>query len=272
MSDIYKSAAEFREMDELTEMSSPIHNIHPLAKLVVTIVFIFTTASFSKYDFSGLIIMIIYPALMFSFARIPVRLCFYKLRWILPLILAVGIFNPIFDRTPVMRLGSIIVSGGVVSMITLMIKGILCIMASFILAATTSMDAICAALRKLHIPGMLVTLLLLTYRYISLMLDEVSVMTTAYRLRAPGQKGIHISAWGSFLGQILLRSMDRAQELYANMLLRGFKGEFGYAPVKKAAAGDIIFFFVTIVLIVLARMYNVAGMIGGIAMKMAGFN
>ena len=270
MSDIYKSAAEFREMDELTDMSSPIHNIHPLAKLIVTIIFIFTVASFDKYDFSGLIIMVIYPALMFSYAGIPVRLCFYKLRWVLPLILAVGIFNPIFDRTPVLKLGSMIVSGGVVSMVTLMIKGVLCIMASFILAATTSMDAICAALRKIHIPGMLVTLLLLTYRYISVMLDEISVMTTAYRLRAPGQKGIHISAWGSFLGQLLLRSMDRAQELYSNMLLRGFKGEFGYATVKRTKISDIMFFIVTVALIILARFYNVAGMIGTFVMKAAG--
>ena len=51
-------------------------------------------------------------------------------------------------------------------------------------------------------------------------------MIQAYSLRAPNQKGIHISAWGSFLGQLLLRSMDRAQELYYSMLLRGFRGEF----------------------------------------------
>ena len=41
-----------------------------------------------------------------------------------------------------------------------------------------------------------------------------------------GQKGIHISVWGSFLGQLLLRSMDRAQALYESMELRGFCGEF----------------------------------------------
>lgn len=267
MSDIYKSTAEFHEMDELAEMSSPIHNIHPLAKLAVTIIYIFTVASFGKYDFSGLIIMLIYPAIMFSVAQIPVRLCFYKLRWIMPLILAVGIFNPILDRTTVMKIGNLAVSGGFISMVTLMIKGVLCIMASFILAATTSMDAICAALRKIHIPGMLVTLLLLTYRYISVMLDEVSVMTTAYRLRAPGHKGIHISAWGSFLGQLLLRSMDRAEELYSNMLLRGFKGEFGYVRTKDARASDLLFFFISVALIILARLYNVAGMIGTLVMR-----
>ena len=55
----------------------------------------------------------------------------------------------------------------------------------------------------LRMPGMLVTLLLLTYRYVGVMTEELAVMTDAYRLRAPGQKGIHYSAWGSFLGQLL---------------------------------------------------------------------
>ena len=48
----------------------------------------------------------------------------------------------------------------------------------------------------------------------------------AYKLRAPYQKGINIKAWGSFAGQILLRSIDRAEIVYESMLLRGFNGNF----------------------------------------------
>ena len=70
------------------------------------------------------------------------------------------------------------------------------------------------------------------------MTEELSVMTDAYHLRAPGQKGIHVSAWGSFLGQLLLRTMDRAQELYSSMLLRGYHQHFHYAPVRPFAAKD----------------------------------
>ena len=80
-------------------------------------------------------------------------------------------------------------------MLTLMMKGVFSLLASFLLIATTAIDSLCAALRRLHVPGILVTLLLLTYRYIGVMLEQVSVMTEAYRLRAPGQKGLHISAW-----------------------------------------------------------------------------
>ena len=37
-------------------------------------------------------------------------------------------------------------------MATLMMKGVFCLMASFLLIATTSIEEICGALRKLHFP------------------------------------------------------------------------------------------------------------------------
>ena len=79
-------------------------------------------------------------------------------------------------------------------MLTLMLKGVFSLMASFLLIATTSIDSLCAGLRKLHVPEILTTLLLLTYRYIGLMIEQVSIMTESYALRAPNQTGIHFSA------------------------------------------------------------------------------
>ena len=213
MNKMQKALHELAEMDELAARSSPVHSLHPAAKLTVTIAYILITLSFDKYDLSGLVPMVLWPVVLFQLSGTDVRSCFYKLRIVLPLVMAVGLFNPFFDRTVMLRIGTLPVSGGVISMLTLMLKGIFCLMASFLLMATTSIDNLCAALRKLHFPKMPVTLLLLTYRYIGVMTEELAVMTDAYHLRAPGQKGIHISAWGSFLGQLLLRSMDRAQEL-----------------------------------------------------------
>ena len=220
---------EIQAMDELQNIKSPIHALSPLVKLVITLLYIFITVSFSQYDFNGLFRMILYPVIVYQLSGIPIRTCFYKLRIVLPLVCAVGLFNPFFDRKILLVIGNIPVSGGIISMLTLMMKGIFCLLASFILIATTTIEEICYALRRLHVPKILTSLLLLTYRYISLLLEQVGIMTEAYHLRAPGQKGIHISAWGSFLGQLLLRTMDRAEALYESMELRGFHGEFYYA-------------------------------------------
>ena len=192
MNKMQKALHELAEMDELAARSSPIHALHPAAKLIATIAYILVTLSFDKYDLGGLVPMLLWPVLLFQLSGIEVRSCFYKLRIVLPLVMAVGLFNPFFDKTVVLRLGALAVTGGVVSMLTLMLKGLYCLMASFLLMATTPIDLLCAALRQLHVPKLLVTLLLLTYRYVGVMTEELAIMTDAYHLRAPGQKGIHV--------------------------------------------------------------------------------
>ena len=263
MNKMQKAIRELAEMDELAARSSSIHTLHPLAKLISTIAYIVVTLSFDKYDLGGLVPMVLWPILLFQISGIDVKSCFYKLRIVLPLVMAVGLFNPFFDKTVVLKLGNLAVTGGSLSMLTLMLKGLFCLMASFLLMATTPIDNLCAALRQLHVPKMLVTLLLLTYRYVGVMTEELAVMTDAYHLRAPGQKGIHISAWGSFLGQLLLRSMDRAQELYSSMLLRGYHQHFHYADIKPFRKRDALYMIVCIAVFLLLRTVKVAELLGG---------
>ena len=267
MSDINQAIRQMNRMDDLTAIDSPIHSLHPLGKLVTTTIYIMVVVSFHKYDLSGAAAMILYPALMFALSTIPPGACFYRMRYVMPLVCAVGLFNPFFDKTPMLVLGRLTITGGMISMVTLMLKGVLCLTASFLLAATTPVDSLCSALMQIHLPRLVVTLFLLTYRYVFVMLDEAAVMTEAYRLRAPGQKGIHYKAWGSFLGQMLLRSMDRAQELYESMLLRGFDGTFNYARPKKAGIKDFLFPAVMITMFFVFRFNRVTVLLGGLVLR-----
>ena len=264
---IDQSIHDLREMDALASGHSPVHARSAGAKLFVTAVFILTAASFGKYDLSGLIFMVLYPAVLFSLSGIPVSTCFYKLRYVLPLVCAVGLFNPFFDRTPAFAAGSFVVTGGMISMLTLMVKGVLCLAASFLLAATTRIEAVCGALRKIHVPKLLVSLLLLTYRYAAVLAGEAAVMTDAYHLRAPGQKGIHYSAWGSFFGQLMLRSVDRAGELYESMLLRGYDGEFYYAETGRWSAADTVYVLLWCAFFAAARLFNLTRLLGGVLIR-----
>lgn len=262
MDKIDSALRDFRDMDELSSRSSIIHRLNPLAKFIITVYYIMMVVSCDKYDFNRLAIMVLYPVFMFGLSDSSFATFVRKLKYVLPLVVAVGIINPFLDHTEVLRIGQFTVTGGLVSMITLMLKGVFSLMASYILVATTEFDVLMAALRKIHVPGIIVTLMLLTYRYIAIMMEEVSVMTMAYKLRAPGQKGIHYSAWGSFLGQLLLRSMDRAEEIYSAMALRGFDGNFIYAHVDKMHFRDLVYITVSIASVYILRMYDIASWLG----------
>ena len=119
---IERSIHDLREMDTLASGDSPLHRVSAGAKLLVTVAYILVVVSFDKFNMSGLMFMVLYPALLFAVSGIPVSTCFYKLRFVLPIVCAVGIFNPILDRTPAFPLGSFVVTTGMISMITLLMN------------------------------------------------------------------------------------------------------------------------------------------------------
>ena len=258
-------------MDALAKRDTWICRIHPLAKLFLTIFYIVLVVSFHKYDLTGLLGMILYPLILFNLGDLSFGNALRRLRIVLPLVCIIGIFNPLFDRAPAAVFFGVTVSGGVISMITLMIKAVLTVLASYLLIATTSIEKLCYALRKIHVPQMIVVELLLIYRYISVLLAEAGRITQAYSLRAPGQKGVAFKAWGPLLGQMLLRSMDRAGALYESMCLRGFHGEFYPAGFGRdngrqgtAVWKSLVYVLLWAAVLVLLRIVPVMGLVGRI--------
>ncbi|WP_026510041.1 cobalt ECF transporter T component CbiQ [Butyrivibrio sp. LC3010] len=232
MDSIEQRLHEFQKFQELWQRSHWMNELHPLGKLLISVLYIFTVVSFDKYAVAPLILMSLYPIFGFVLGELSIRTGLYRMRLILPLVLIVGIFNPFFDRDIVLRIGQIGITRGVISMITLMLKGFYAVLAAYILIATTSIEKICYALRAIHVPKIIVIVILLIERYFYIMGEEADRIVTAYKLRAPKQKGIHYSAWGTLVGMWLIRSMDRAGVVYESMLLRGFKGDFDTGKQK----------------------------------------
>ena len=264
MSKIGNAIYEINHMDTIAKRYQWVNRIHPLVKFVFTVFYIAVVVSFSRYDVLGLFGMIIYPLAMFILADLSFKDSLKRLRVVLPLVCFVGILNPFFDKNYIIVSG-IRVSAGVLSMITLIIKGVFSVLASYLLIATTSVDKLCCALRMLHIPRAIVTQFMLMYRYISVLLEETERITQAYVLRAPHQKGIHFKAWGSLVGQLLLRSMDRANEVYDSMRLRGYQGDYGYLRNSLIFRwSDALYFLFWIGILVLFRLFPVILVIGNL--------
>lgn len=233
MSKIRQAVMELHKMDQLSARDQWVNRIHPLVKLLLTFFYLILLLSMGKYQLSGVLLLAVYPLIGFSLSELKYRECIWRFRLVLPLIFFMGIFNPFFDREIIVYWGSVPVTGGMLSMATLFLKGIFALSAGYLLIATTSVMDICLALRMLHVPKIFVTMVLLIYRYLTVLFQEAELMTQAYMLRAPGQKGIHYSAWGSFAGQLLLRSMDRAERVYESMTLRGYQGEFQTEKIRE---------------------------------------
>lgn len=246
------------ESGENAEKSS----VHPLSRLLVALFYVLLVVSFDKYDLYGLAGMVLYLLVLGIWDEISMRGAVSRLWPVLLLTGMAGIANPFLDKEIYWQVGNFIVTKGMISMVTLMLKGIFCVVDSYFLMMCTGMEGICYSLRCLHAPKEFVTILLLIYRYLVVLLKEVERMMQAYKLRAPGQRGLHIKTWGAFVGQLLLRSINRAETVYESMLLRGYHGEFAGKSFRWKKG--VSFWYAAIWMIVLAglRVFPVFQMVG----------
>ncbi|MDR1785855.1 MAG: energy-coupling factor transporter transmembrane protein EcfT [Spirochaetaceae bacterium] len=230
--------------------------------LAVTLVFVTAVASFPPSHLGGLAGMAFYPAFMVALGGIPLGPLLRRSARALPFALAAALGSAFFGRTPVFALGPFTVTAGMVACVSLVLKALLSVSAVLILSAAASFEGLCAFLAGAGMPRAARLQLALTHRYMAVLTEESAAMTTAYALRSRSG-GIKLRHGGSFLGQLLLRSFDRAGRVYGAMLLRGFDGTFrAGGEGKKWTAGDTAFTLGVSLAVAAFRVFEPASLLG----------
>lgn len=242
-------------------------SIDPRARLVTTMVFIIMVTSFGKYDVVGLLPFIVYPVSLASLGNISFRGIGRSLLLVCPFALFIGIFNPLLDRHIMVQIGSVGISGGWISFTTIMVKFVLTVSAALILVAADGFDALCHSMERLKVPPVFVSQLMFMHRYIHVMAHEASRMLRAHDLRSAGGKRMSMKVFGSLVGQLLLRTLDRAQRIHMAMVSRGFTGEIRIIHRLRAGLVDVIFVLAWCSFFGLARMYNLPRLLGMFVME-----
>ncbi len=270
MNKINKALYEIEKVSSLSRRDTWLNNLFPPFKLITTVLYICLTVSFDKYEFLPLVSMALYPLVIFLLGELSFKDALYRLRVVLPVVCVIGIFNPFFDKAVITKIGSFYITGGMLSFITFMIKGVLSVFATYFLICSTTIEKLCYSLQRLFIPKIIVTEILLIYRYSFLFLDEVKKIALSYSLRAPGQKGVNFKVWGPLVGNVLLRAMERSQDVYDSMSLRGFKNDFSYEEVKTASFSDFTFFIIANAIFITLRAFPVFTIVGDFLLKTGG--
>ena len=232
---------DLRALDTQAARDTPLSRHDPRAKLLVTLFFLLTLLSFDRYQVAALLPLALFPVALAARGAVPVRTLLRLLALAAPFALLVGLANPWFDRTPMLVLGGVELSGGWVSFAAILLRVALSVSATVLLLGGTGMPALCAALARLHVPPLLCTQFLLLHRYLFVLGDEAQRLITAYRLRAGGTARMPLSHFGPLAGQLLLRAHDRATRLHQAMLPRGFTGHMPLAQPMHWRRGDTWF-------------------------------
>ncbi len=255
---------EIGRMDELARLDTPVHRIDARAKIVASIAFLVAVMSFPSHEISALTPFFLYPLALVFLGRIPPGVILRKVLVAAPFALAIGVFNPFFDRAPAMVMGSCVISGGWLSFFSIILRFLLTVSAALALVACTGMYRLAGGLERIGLPRIFVGQLLFLYRYLFVVADEGSRMVRGLELRADGVASLSCRVYGSLVGHLLLRSMARAERIYRAMIARGFSGEIGATRQTSFRPADWFFLLGWTVFFVVARRWNLAVWIGGL--------
>ena len=115
-------------------------------------------------------------------------------------------------------------------------------------------------MRRLGLPSFLATQLLMVFRYIRVLIEEALSMKRARDARSFGKKGLSLKLWGVLIGQLFLRSVDRAERVHRAMLARGFTGSFvlNYSGNTVWTWSSTVFLVVWVLVFLFLRLFNLS--------------
>lgn len=146
--------------------------------------------------------------------------------------------------------GSYYITGSFASIrygIQLILTALASVSCLYFLSLNTPMTDIILVLRRIRCPGIILELMLLIYRFIFVLLDISSAITTSQNSRL-GNRNYRTSmkSFGSMVSVLFVRAMKKSNALYDSMEARCYDGAIrvlneNYPPRKKEILSIILF-------------------------------
>ena len=162
-------------------------------------------------------------------------------RWYVARLAVVGVLVALFV-VPVPLLAHVGPLEGVRLAGVILCKSLALFTLACVLLVTAPLETTLKAAHALYIPGLLIHLMLLSYRYLFVLGDELARLRIALRVRGFRNRASW-HAWttaGAAAGTLLVRGHDRAERVAHAMRCRGFDGRFRALSEFRTTASDVL--------------------------------
>ncbi len=262
---------EIRRLDDLAALDTPLHRLDARAKVLVTLFFLVSMLSLGRYEVSRLLPFAAFPLILAVQGGVPLSLLLRRAALALPFVVFVGIFNPLIDRTVHLTLGPLSITGGMLSFLSIVLRSLLAVSTGLVLVAVTGFDQICRALGRLGMPTALLVQLQFLYRYLFVLADEALRMLHARTQRCAPDRHPCLREYRSLLGNLLLRTLDRAGRIHQAMLCRGFDGQMPeLRPTTRFGPAEWRFCALWGLFLVAVRILNLPQQLGDLPLYLGG--
>lgn len=205
---------------------SPVHRLDATAKLVALVVFVMLVAVTPReavWVFAADAAAVVVVVLV---ADLPPRVVMARLGAIVPFI-AFALFLPVIGTGPrVDVLGVALSADGLWACWGIIAKAVLGAAAGIVVAATTPLGELLRALRRLHVPAVVVSIIAVMLRYLALVTDRLGRMRRAMTARGHDPRWIwQVRPIASSVGTLFVRTYERGERVHLAMVARGFDGD-----------------------------------------------
>jgi cobalt/nickel transport system permease protein len=198
----------------------PLHRLDPRLKLLATLALVVSVVLLPIGAWRPLGAAAIALALFVGLSGVPPGILLRRALAVLPVVVLIAaMIAPSHPMAP--TLGPLAVGAGILA------KNCVTILSVLLLAHVTPFRDLMSALTRLRTPAVLVSTLLLMYRYLFVLADQLGRMARARRSRSFRRS--RWSSWplgASLIAGLLLRSFERGERVHAAMLARGWDGTF----------------------------------------------
>lgn len=110
--------------------------------------------------------------------------------------------------------------------LTVVVKVLMSVIAVGIFNRRTQWNHVTGALRKFHVPGVVIFMIDITFRFIVLLGNLMTEMLTALQLRSVGRNRRKYDSVGGIMGTVFVRGAEMNREMYEAMQCRGFTDDY----------------------------------------------
>lgn len=256
MRGLERALVELNSVEDAARDVTFLHDVDVRAKIIVAFLYIVAVLSLSLHSLTGILVFAVIPMVLATMGGIDYGKVFMKSLIVLPFVAFIGIFNPIFNHKVGFMVGSVAISQGWIEFLSIVLRGILAVQMVLILIMSSGFYQMCRGLALMKVPGLFITQLILLYRYIFVLIEEAITMDRARKSRNYGRDKYSLKMWGAFVGQLLLRSIKRAERIHQAMLSRGFTGRIESLHTLDWSLRDTLFVVTGSVVIIVFRVVN----------------